>query len=53
MRTNVIEMTTEGDTMRLKLYQEGAMTRDVPDENLKTGDVAVLIDVVRKILQPA
>jgi hypothetical protein len=32
--------------MRLKLYQEVAMTRDIPDENLKTGDVAVLIEYV-------
>jgi hypothetical protein len=32
--------------MRLKLYQEVAITRDIPDENLKTGDVAVLIDYV-------
>ncbi len=32
--------------MRSKLYQEVAITRDIPDENLKTGDVAVLIDYV-------
>lgn len=32
--------------MKLKLYQEVALVRDVPDENLKSGDVAVLIDYV-------
>ncbi len=32
--------------MRLKLYQEVAITRDIPGENLKAGDVAVLIDYV-------
>ena len=32
--------------MRLKLYQEVAVTRDMPDENLKAGDVAVLVDYV-------
>ena len=35
-----------GDAMRLKLYQEVAITRDISDENLKAGDVAVLIDYV-------
>jgi hypothetical protein len=28
----------------LKLYQDVALTRDVPEDNLKTGDIAVLID---------
>ena len=28
----------------LKLYQDVALTRDVPEDNLKAGDVAVLID---------
>lgn len=32
--------------MKLKLYQEVALARDVPDENLEAGDVAVLIDYV-------
>jgi hypothetical protein len=32
--------------MRLKLYQEVAVTRDMPEENLKAGDVAVLVDYV-------
>lgn len=32
--------------MRLKLYQEVVVTRDTPSENLKAGDVAVLIDYV-------
>jgi hypothetical protein len=32
--------------MRLKLYQEVVVTRDLPNERLKTGDVAVLIDYV-------
>jgi hypothetical protein len=35
-----------GDAMRLKLYQEVAVTRDMPEENLKAGDVAVLVDYV-------
>ena len=35
-----------GDAMRLKLYQEVAVTRDISGENLKAGDVAVLIDYV-------
>jgi hypothetical protein len=30
----------------LKLNQEVALVRDVPDENLKAGDVAVLVDYV-------
>lgn len=33
--------------MRLKLYQEVADTRDIASENLKAGDVAVLVDYVR------
>ena len=33
--------------MRLKLYQEVAVTRDIASENLKGGDVAVLVDYVR------
>lgn len=33
--------------MRLKLYQEVAVTRDIASENLKAGDVAVLVDYVR------
>jgi hypothetical protein len=32
--------------MRLNLYQEVAITRDVPEEELKAGDVAMLIDYV-------
>lgn len=32
--------------MRLKLYQEVEITRDIPAENLRAGDVAVLIDYV-------
>ena len=28
----------------LKLYQDVALTRDVPEDNLKAGDIAVLID---------
>lgn len=32
--------------MKLKLYQEVALLRDVPDENLRSGDVAMLVDYV-------
>lgn len=32
--------------MRLKLYQDVALIRDEPDKNLRTGDVATLIDYV-------
>lgn len=32
--------------MKLKPYQEVALLRDVPDENLRAGDVAMLIDYV-------
>lgn len=28
----------------LKLYQDVALTRDLPKDNLKAGDIAVLID---------
>jgi hypothetical protein len=30
----------------MKVYQEVVITRDIPDEHLKMGDVAVLIDYV-------
>ena len=30
--------------MKLKLYQEVQLVRDVPSENLRTGDVAMLVD---------
>ena len=30
--------------MRLELYQEVALTNDIPDANLRIGDVAMLID---------
>ena len=33
--------------MKPKLYQEVAITRDISSENLKAGDVAMLIDYVR------
>ena len=29
-----------------KLYEEVAITRNIPEENLKQGDVAVLVDYV-------
>lgn len=32
--------------MTMELYQEVALTRDLPEEGLKAGDVAVLIDFV-------
>lgn len=32
--------------MKLKLYKEVALTRDIPAENLKKGDVAILVDYV-------
>ncbi len=32
--------------MRLELYKEVALTRNVPEENLRRGDVAVLVDIV-------
>jgi hypothetical protein len=30
--------------MRLKLYQEVALVKDIPEQRLKAGDVAVLVD---------
>jgi hypothetical protein len=36
----------EGERMRLELYQEVALTHDVPEANLQAGDVATLIDYV-------
>ena len=30
----------------LKLYQDVALTRDVPEDNLKAGDIALLIDFI-------
>ncbi len=30
--------------MRLKVYQEVVLVHDVPEENLKSGDVAMLVD---------
>jgi hypothetical protein len=32
--------------MKLNLYQEVALVQDVPNENLRSGDVAMLIDYV-------
>jgi hypothetical protein len=32
--------------MKLELYKEVALTRDIPAENLKKGDVAILVDYV-------
>jgi hypothetical protein len=32
--------------MELELYKEISLTRDVPTENLRRGDVAVLVDIV-------
>ncbi|MFO7631720.1 MAG: hypothetical protein R6W76_04220 [Caldilinea sp.] len=32
--------------MEMELYQEVALTRDIPSANLKVGDVVTLIDVV-------
>lgn len=32
--------------MKLRLYQEVAFVRDVPNDNLRAGDVAMLIDYV-------
>lgn len=32
--------------MKLELYQEVALTRDIPEYRLKAGDVATLIDFV-------
>jgi hypothetical protein len=33
--------------MPLELYQEAWLCRDIPDENLTAGDVAVIVDFVR------
>jgi hypothetical protein len=30
--------------MRLKLYQEVSLVKDIPEQRLKAGDVAVLVD---------
>jgi hypothetical protein len=32
--------------MRLELYQEVALTRDLPEHQLKAGDIATLVDFV-------
>lgn len=32
--------------MQLELYKEVALLSDIPEENLKKGDVAVLVDLV-------
>ena len=32
--------------MGLELFKEVALTRDLPKENLRSGDVAVLVDIV-------
>jgi hypothetical protein len=32
--------------MKLELYQEVVVTRDIPEENLYQGDVATLVDYV-------
>lgn len=32
--------------MELELYKEVALTRDIPADNLKQGDIAVLVDFV-------
>lgn len=32
--------------MTVKLYQEVALTRDLPDHRLKAGDIAMLVDFV-------
>jgi hypothetical protein len=32
--------------MKIELYKEVTLTRNVPEENLKSGDVAVLVDIV-------
>ncbi len=32
--------------MELELYKEVALTRDIPAENLRQGDVATLVDIV-------
>lgn len=37
----------QGGYMKLELYEEVALTRDIPEENLRTGDVATLVDFVK------
>ncbi|MCB0202737.1 MAG: DUF4926 domain-containing protein [Caldilineae bacterium] len=32
--------------MKMKLFQEVALVRDVPDEGMRSGDVAMLVDYV-------
>lgn len=32
--------------MKVELYTEVALTRDIPQENLRKGDVATLVDIV-------
>ena len=32
--------------MRIELYKEVALTKDIPAENLKKGDVATLVEIV-------
>lgn len=32
--------------MTLNLYQEVALTRDLPEHQLKTGDIGTLVDIV-------
>ncbi|MGB3495645.1 MAG: DUF4926 domain-containing protein [Elainellaceae cyanobacterium] len=32
--------------MQLELYQDVALTRDLPDYNLRAGDIATLVDLV-------
>ncbi|MGF1515078.1 MAG: DUF4926 domain-containing protein [Elainellaceae cyanobacterium] len=32
--------------MKVELYQEVALSRDLPDHNLRAGDIATLIDLV-------
>ena len=32
--------------MRLELYKEVALTRNLPEQKLRRGDVAVLVDIV-------
>ncbi len=32
--------------MKPELYKEVALTRDIPTENLKKGDVAIVVDYV-------
>lgn len=32
--------------MKVELYQEVALTRDLPEHDLKVGDIAILVDFV-------